>query len=176
MFVCTICMYFYQATWAMYIVLWFRFLFAKALNCCARGSEVSDPAPAPSHEFCLVRGSVSASSCWGLPINRWKWICVRNMRCHLHAPQQQWQQKQQQQQEAATMRATDKPRPETIRQLFAQRIKTKTKSIASVCLRSAALPLSLSLSLSLCCPALSAPLSHTRALFLCSRWPCVPCL
>lgn len=76
-----------------------------------------------------------------------------------------------------TMSATDKPRPETIRQLFAQRIKTKTKSITGVCLRCAASlpgcpclsPLALCTALLDVCLSLCLSFSHTRVLFLCSR-------
>lgn len=85
--------------------------------------------------------------------------------------------------ETTTMSATDKPRPETIRQLFAQRIKTKTKSITGVCLRCAAsLPGCAFLSPLLVCTALldaclslslSLSFSYTRrVLFLCSRLSC----
>lgn len=83
-----------------------------------------------------------------------------------------------------TMSATDKPRPETIRQLFAQRIKTKTKSITGVCLRCAASvpgcpclsPLALCTALLDMCLSLSVSLSHTLAFSFCVRVCLPPCL
>lgn len=44
------CLYVFLASNVSYIVLWFRFLFAEAINCCARGREVSAPAkPRPTN-------------------------------------------------------------------------------------------------------------------------------
>lgn len=108
MYICTICMYcMHVCVCLQYIPIkqcelygssGFAFYLPKRLIV-VQGAAMPQPRPLLlpcSGTHLPVRGSVSASSCWGLPINRWKWICVRNMRCHLHAQQQRQQQKQQQ--------------------------------------------------------------------------------